>query len=282
MTPLLLVALGGLFAELSGLLNIALEGLMLCGSFFAVLFAAYTQSLLLGALLGALSAMALSALLAFVILRLRANPFIAGLAVNLFAAGFTVSLAYRIFGTKGVVTFSALPRLSTLYLSWLDRIPIVREIANNHSYFVYLSWLMVALSSWVLYRSSFGLRLRASGLHEQAVISLGIRVERYRFSALLISGFMAGLGGAFLTLNLRAFVPNISAGKGWIALVVIFLGQKRPRGVLLAAFVIALAEAFSNYAQGALRVPAELILALPYLFSLVALVLFSIYEKRNR
>lgn len=282
MTPLLLAALGGLFAELSGLLNIALEGLMLCGAFFAVLFAAYTESLLLGALLGALSALALSALLAFVTLRLRANPFIAGLAVNLFAAGFTVSLAYRLFGTRGVITFPALQRLPTLSLKWLNQIPILREIANNHSYFVYAGWLLVALSSYVLYRTPFGIRLRATGLHEEAVLSLGIRVERYRFNALLISGFFAGLGGAFLTLNLRAFVPNISAGKGWIALVVIFLGQKRPRGILLAAFVIALAEAFSNYAQGAWKVPADLILALPYLFALVALVLFSIYEKRSR
>jgi simple sugar transport system permease protein len=113
------------------------------------------------------------------------------------------------------------------------------------------------------------------------LISLGLYPDIYRWAAFLVSGFFCGIGGSFLSLNLGAFVPNMTAGKGWIALVVIFLGARRPLGLIAAAFVFGLAESFSNYAQGLFNVPADFILAMPYLLTLLAMVLVSMWAKQK-
>lgn len=281
MTPLLLASMGGLFTELSGMLNIALEGLLLTGAFSAVVFTYYTGSMVLGTLLGIGCTMLLSVILASVTLNLKSNVFITGLAVNLFASGLTVVLSFYLFANKGVVVFDTIATLPLLGTPALAKIPILGDIFIGHSLFVYLSWLLLALSYLVLYRTPFGFRVRATGLHPEALSSLGMRPDRYRFASFLISGFTCGLGGALLTLNLGAFVPNITAGKGWIALVVIFLGNKKPFGLLIAAFIFGLADAFSNFAQGALNIPSDFILAIPYLFTLLAMVGSSIYAKKK-
>ncbi|MGB4405557.1 MAG: ABC transporter permease [Sphaerochaeta sp.] len=281
MTPLLLASMGGLFTELSGMLNIALEGLLLMGAFCSIIFTYYTGSMILGTLLGIGCTMILSAILASVTLNLKANVFITGLAVNLFASGMTVVLSFALFANKGVVVFDNIPPLPLLGTPELAKIPILGDIFIGHSAFVYLSWLLLALCYFVLYRTPFGFRIRATGLHPEALSSLGMRPNRYRFASFLISGFACGLGGALLTLNLGAFVPNITAGKGWIALVVIFLGNKKPIGLLIAAFIFGLADAFSNYAQGALNIPSDFILAIPYIFTLLAMIGSSIYANKK-
>jgi len=237
--------------------------------------------MILGTLLGIGCTMLLSAILASVTLNLKANVFITGLAVNLFASGLTVVLSFALFSNKGVVVFDNIPTLPLLGTPELAKIPILGDIFIGHTGFVYLSWLLLALFSFVLYRTPFGFRVRATGLHPQALTSLGMSPDHYRFAAFLISGFTCGLGGALLTLNLGAFVPNITAGKGWIALVVIFLGNKKPFGLLIAAFIFGLADAFSNYAQGALNIPSEFILAIPYVFTLLAMIGSSIYAKKK-
>jgi simple sugar transport system permease protein len=281
MTPLLLAALGGLFTELTGMLNIALEGLLLTGAFAALVCAYFSGSLLVGILAAILCSMILSALVAAVTLKLKANVFITGLAANLLASGLTVVLAHRLFGTRGVVAPQGIPRLGTFVIPALEGIPILGDILSGHTAYVYLSWLLLFLGWVVLYRTPFGFRLRACDRRAEALISLGIKPDAYRFAAFLISGFTCGLGGSLLTLNLGVFVPNISSGKGWIALVVIFLGNRKPRGLLLAALIFGLADAFSNYAQGILNVPTDFILAIPSVFTLLAMTGFSIYTKRK-
>ena len=281
MTPLLLAAMGGLFTELSGMLNIALEGLMLMGAFASIVFTHFTGNMVVGIALGVLASMLLAAILGTVTLHLKSNVFITALAANLFASGMTVVLSFKLFGNKGVVVFDEIASLPRLDIPVLAKIPVFGDIFIGHNIFVYMSWVLLALCAWVLYRTPFGFRLRATGVHEQAMVSLGMRPSRYRFIAFLVSGFTCALGGAMLTLNLGAFVPNITSGKGWIALVVIFLGQKKPIGLLFAALVFGFADAFSNYAQGAWNVPADFILAIPYLFTLVAMVLFSMYTSRK-
>ncbi|HCS36963.1 MAG: ABC transporter permease [Spirochaetae bacterium HGW-Spirochaetae-4] len=281
MTPLLLAAMGGLFTELSGMLNIALEGLMLMGAFASIVFTHFTGNMVVGIALGVLASMLLAAILGTVTLHLKSNVFITALAANLFASGLTVVLSFKLFGNKGVVVFDGIASLPRLDIPVLAKIPVFGDIFIGHNIFVYMSWVLLALCAWVLYRTPFGFRLRATGIHEQAMVSLGMRPSRYRFIAFLVSGFTCALGGAMLTLNLGAFVPNITSGKGWIALVVIFLGQKKPIGLLFAALVFGFADAFSNYAQGAWNVPADFILAIPYVFTLVAMVLFSIYTSRK-
>jgi simple sugar transport system permease protein len=281
MTPLLLAATGGLFTELSGILNIALEGLLLIGAFAAIVAMYYTGLFSVALLAAVTASLALSAILAFTSLKLRSNVFIAGLAANLLAAGLTMVLSQYFFNTRGVVALHDINFLKSITIPFIASIPIVGELLSGHSVFIYTSWILLFVAWIVIYKTPFGYRLRACDKHVPALISLGMKPDAYRCAALLISGFYCGIGGAFLSLNLGAFVPNMTAGKGWIALVVIFLGGRRPLGLLIAAFVFGLAESFSNYAQGIYGVPSDFILAMPYFFTIIAMIVVSIVGKAN-
>jgi simple sugar transport system permease protein len=280
MTPILLAATGGLFTELAGFLNIALEGLLLAGAFSAIAAAYYTGSFAAGLFAAIFASLLISALLAFSTLKLRSNVFITGLAVNLLAGGLTVVLSHYFFNTKGVVIFQSDKSITLVNIPLVKNIPLIGELFSGHSVYVYASWLLLVISWVVIYKTPFGYRLRACAGHSMALSSLGLKPDTYRYTAFLLSGLFCGIGGSFLSLNLGVFVPNMTAGKGWIALVVIFLGARKPQGLLAAAFVFGLAEALSNYAQGLRNVPADFILAMPYLLTLLAMVLVSIWGKR--
>ena len=283
MTPLLFAATGGYFTKLAGMLNIALEGLLLAGAFAAITAMYFTGNFAAGIAAAVFASVALSALLAFAILYLRSNVFISGLAINLLAGGLTIVLSHYIFNTRGVVALQETRFLPLVEIPLIADIPVISRILSGYSVYVYAGWLLLVLAGIAVYKTPFGYRLRACEKHTDVLISLGISPVKYRFAAFIVSGFFCGIGGSFLSLNLGAFVPNMTAGKGWIALVVIFLGGRKPPGLFAAAFVFGLTEAFSNYAQGpslrALNIPADLILAIPYLFMLIAMVLVSIREK---
>jgi general nucleoside transport system permease protein len=278
MAPLLFAALGGLLTELTGMLNIALEGLILVGAFFGIAIAGTTHSLLAGLAGGMLASGLLAAVFGLVTLRGKANEFITGLAANLLAAGLTVVLSAQLFGTKGVVAFS-IPALPRLDVPALRSIPVLGELLFRHNVLVYASWI-VTLLAWVLIaKTPFGMRLKATGSNPKAIVALGLKPERYRFAAIVLSGFGCGLAGCCLSLGLSAYVPNISSGRGWIALVAIYLGGRKPLGVLAACFVFAAADSFSNYAQGFLKVPSDFILAIPYVVTLAALVAGALWKR---
>ena len=284
MTPFLLAAIGGLFTELTGMLNIALEGLMLIGAFFSVVFASATGNLLLGVLLGISITMLMALIFGLISLYLKANIFISGLATNLLASGLTVVLAFKLYGNKGVILFKNLHALPVLNIPLLQRIPLVGDILVGHNVFVYASWILVLIAAIVIYKTPFGMRLRGTGYNAPAITSLGLKPRNYQLAAILISGFTCGIAGAVLTLNLGAFVPNITSGRGWIALVAIYLGNKTPLGIVIASFVFGFAESFSNYAQGAIKIPADFILAIPYVVTVIAMIGYSIwkYYKDNK
>jgi simple sugar transport system permease protein len=187
---------------------------------------------------------------------LRANVFITGLAVNLLSTGLCVVLTDKIFNTKGVVIVKDTPAAGNAYLT--------------------IALLVLVIVWLVVYKTPFGYRLRACEKSEEALLSLGINPEFYKFTALLISGFLCGIGGSFLSLNLGVFVQGMSAGKGWIALVVIYLGGRKPIGILAAAFIFGVAEAFSNHAQGFWNLPSDFILAFPYVCTLFIMIIVSI------
>ncbi|MBN1686492.1 MAG: ABC transporter permease [Spirochaetales bacterium] len=275
MAPFLLAAIGGLFTELTGMLNIALEGLMLIGAFASVVFASATGSLFLGVALGIISSVLVAYLFAFVSLRLKANIFISGLATNLLASGLTVVLAFKLFGSKGVIHFPGAPVLPLVSVPALERIPILGDLFFGHNILVYLGWICLVLAAVVIYKTPFGLRIRATGHDSSTVESLGLNPQSYQLKAILVSGFTCGAAGSMLTLNLQAFVPNITAGRGWIALVVIYLGNKTPLGILIASFVFGFAISISNYAQGFMEIPADFILAFPYIITVVAMIGYS-------
>jgi len=281
MTPILLAATGGLFTELAGYLNICLEGLLLAGAFSAITAAFYTGSFTAGLFAAIIASLLISALMAFSTLKLRSNVFIAGLAVNLLAGGLTVVLSHYFFSTKGVIIFQSDKSIPLINIPFVKHIPVIGDLFSGHSVYVYASWFLLVCSWIAIYKTTFGYRLRACASHSMALASLGLKPDTYRWTAFLLSGLFCGIGGSFLSLNLGAFVPNMTAGKGWIALVVIFLGGRKPQGLLLAAFVFGLADALSNYAQGLRNVPADFILAMPYLLTLLAMVLVSVWGKRK-
>jgi len=261
MTPILFAAVGGLFPVLAGTLNIALEGMLLAGAFSSLAVFYFTGNVAAAIAAAVLSATALSALHAFTAFKLRANVFIAGLAVNLLSSGLCTVLSDKIFNTRGVVAVTGVSGLLNRYL-------------------IFALFLLIA--SWfAIYKTPFGYRLRACEKNSTALISLGINPEVFQTAALLVSGVFCGIGGSFLSLNLGAYVPGMSAGKGWIALVVIFLGARKPQGIVAAAFVFALAESLSNHAQGFLKIPAEFILAFPYICTLIAMIAVSVFRKRG-
>ncbi|MDR2941871.1 MAG: ABC transporter permease [Treponema sp.] len=261
MIPLLFASVGGLFPVLAGTLNIALEGLLLAGAFSSLAVYYATGSVFSAITAGIITGTALSALHAFAVFKLRANLFISALAVNLFSSGLCVVFSDKLFGTRGVV--------------------VSENVTGLQKWYVIAGIITLAVSWLAIYKTPFGYRLRACEKDVCALVSLGIRPQAYQTTALLISGFLCGIGGSFLSLNLGAFVPGMSAGKGWIALAVIFLGGRNPLGVLFAAFIFSLAEAFSNYSQGFMSLPADFLLAFPYITALIALIFISIFPRRG-
>ncbi|TVQ37814.1 MAG: ABC transporter permease [Spirochaetaceae bacterium] len=282
MTPILLAALGGLFAERAGVLNIALEGLILTGAFAGILIAAATASLLVGMLAGAAAGGLLAVVFAFFSIRLRANIFITGLAVNLLAAGGIPFVSTWMFGTKGVLRFPQLQRMPRLLEGVTSGINAVDSLLFGHSVTVYLAWLLTALAFVVLYRTPFGLRLRALGAREESVVLAGVDATAYRRLAIVISGIAAGLGGAAISLRLGVYLPNISAGRGWIALVAIYLGYRHPFGILMAALLFGFTESLAGAAQGLLAIPGTVLLGLPYAITVVAMIVYSALRARGR
>lgn len=259
MTPILFAAAGGLLPSLAGTLNIALEGLLLTGAFTALAVYYGTSSVVLSVLSAAGASLLLSTVHALTTFKLRANVFITGLAVNLFAFGLCAVLSGVLFNTRGVVT--------------------VREISLDYRWFTVFSLVFLALSWLAIYKTPYGYRLRACEKNSGELFSLGINPQFYQITALLISGIFCGIGGSFLSLHLGAFVSGMSSGRGWIALVIIFIGARKPQGIFAAAIVYALVEAFSNRAQGLWSIPADFVLALPYVFILIAMILQKALQK---
>ncbi|MCF7928135.1 MAG: ABC transporter permease [Spirochaetales bacterium] len=282
MAPFLLAALGGLFTERAGVLNIGLEGLMLFGAFSAFAAAGLTGSLAAGLTAAVIAGLLLAGLIAVTHLKGGANIFIAGLAANLLAVGMTSILSSLIFGTRGVVRLQTLPETTVVHIGFLEHVPVVGPILNGHSILVYASWGCVALVWYLFYRTRFGLRVRAVGESPETALIRGVLPGPYRLAALLLSGVFAGAAGAVLMFKLGAYVPNISAGRGWIALVAIYLGRKHPVGILGAAALFAAAEVLADNLQGIISIPATAVLSLPYLITVVFLVLQSALSSRKQ
>ncbi|MCK5250560.1 MAG: ABC transporter permease, partial [Spirochaetaceae bacterium] len=159
-------------------------------------------------------------------------------------------------------------------------IPILSSLLSGHNVIVYISWVLLIISGIVIYRTPFGMRLRAVGHDEKAARSIGINTIRIQFAALLISGFTCALGGAVLSMTLGAFVPNITSGRGWIALVIIYLGRKTPVGILIGSLIFGFVEYLSNYLQTTSDIPSGLLLSLPFFATVIALIFYSIFEQR--
>lgn len=265
--PLILAGLGGLLTDRAGVLNIGLEGMILVGAFGGIMGANATGSLLVGFIAGAAFGLGLSALFSIACIELRANIFIAGLATNMFAVGTIPYLSRLVFGTKGVVRLDDARGLPQLFGT--DITLLVALLATM------IVWTLI-------YHTPFGLRLRAAGDNPKALEARGVAPGKYQRAAMLLSGLLAGAAGAEIAIRLGVYLPNVSSGRGWIALVAVFLGYRHPFGVVIAAIVFALFEVLAGSAQGFLEIPGTVLLGLPYLVTVIAMVVYSAIRHRRR
>ncbi len=280
-TPLVLAALGGVFSQQVGLLNIALEGMMLMGAFAAVVVAAAVGSSVVGVGAAALVGLLTALVFAFFVIHLRADLIVAGLAVNILALGLTAYLLQVLFNTRGAYAPKDLEGLGSLTIPLLDQVPLLGPMLSGHKWLVYVTWLLVFLSWLVLYRTPLGIHIRAVGEHREAAETAGLPVKRIQYLALLTSGFLSGLAGAQLSLgNLTLFSENMSNGRGFMALAAVFFGQARPLPTALACLLFGVFEAVQIRLQMTVQIPNQLPQMLPYLIIVVVLTVLSLRERR--
>ncbi len=268
---LLLPALGGVISERSGVVNIAMEGMMLTGAFFAVWADLNWHSPWIAVLVAMIAGGLMALIHAVVTIRFRADQIVSGIAINIFAAGLTVYLVRTIYGVQDVghvVPAEALPNWSVPLLS---AIPFIGKVVFQQNVVVYIALILLVLVEIVLFRTRLGLRIRAVGEHPQAADTAGLNVYVIRYGAVITSGLLSGLAGAFLAIGVsNTFVPNMTDGRGYIALAAMIFGKWTPRGAFVACIIFGLGEAI--YANNStIHVSQFLLSMLPYLITLIVL-----------
>ncbi|MFN2470053.1 MAG: ABC transporter permease [Gaiellaceae bacterium] len=284
-TPLTFAAVGGLFSERSGVVNIGLEGMMLMGAFFGFWGADRTGSWQLGLVIAIASGMALALVHAFFCIHLRADQIVVGTGINFLALGITGYAFVDIYGSEGSPT--DVPSVSSPPLGFLNRwVPeihigpvdfegaFIAEVFGDLNYMIWLSFLLLVLSYIVIFRTSIGLRLRAVGEHPRAAETVGISVYGIRYAAVITSGALAAVGGAYLSLaDINLFDQNLTGGRGFIAIAALIFGNWRPFGAFAAAllfgFSSALGDRLPAYFEQGSSTPL-LFNALPYVLTLIA------------
>lgn len=272
--PLLYAAFGGLVSERSGVINIALEGMMLFGAFIAVAVSWWTGNPWLGLLAGIALGLVLGAIHALLSITVRADQIVSATAINLLALGITAALIPSIWGQPGVSP--TVERIRPLHPPLLSDVPFFGQIVGELNVLDYMGFLLAPLGFYVLYRTPWGLRLRACGESPEAAASAGVAVLRTRYLAVIFSGGLAALGGVYLSLTqVGLFQRGMTDGRGFIALAAMIFGRWRPMPVLAACLLLGFADAFQFRAQAVgLPLPNDLLLALPYIVALVALATF--------
>lgn len=287
-TPMILAALGGLFSERAGIANIALEGKMLGAAFAAAAVAALSGSAIVGLGAGILVAVLLALIHGYACITHNGDQVVSGMAINIMVAGLAPTLALAWFKQGGQTPIlSGAQRFAPVILPFSDLArdvplfgPLYTRVLSDQTVLVYVALLAVPLAAWVLYRTRFGLRLRAVGENPHAVDTAGISVAGMRFRALIIAGALCGIAGAYMsTAHGAAFVRDMTAGKGFLALAALIFGKWRPVPTMLACLLFAFADAVQVRLQGTVLpgigvVPVQAIQALPYILTVVLLAGF--------
>lgn len=286
--PLILAALAGLFSERSGIVNIALEGKMLGAAFAAAATASVTGSVWLGLLAAIGVAISLSLVHGFASITHRGDQIVSGVAINMLAVGLTVTLGRFWFGLGGQTpALKDSERFVPITLPGADAVadvPVLgllySELISGHNILVYLALALVPVVWWIVFRTRFGLRLRAAGENPHAVDTAGISVAWIRYRALIVAGVLTGIAGAYLSTAANAgFVPNMSAGKGFIALAALIFGKWKPVPVLFGCLLFGFLDALAIRLQGAElpivgQIPVQAIEVLPYVLTVLLLAGF--------
>jgi general nucleoside transport system permease protein len=274
-SPLILAALGELICERGGVVNLSIEGMMYMGAFVGFFITWKTESPIAGILAGAVSGMLVSLIMAFMVVTLKLKQFVTGLAINLLAAGLVV-FWYRLFGLSSGKDVISIKILQTIKIPFLSEIPYLGKIVFEQNIVTYFTYLMVLVVWYFLYRTKFGLELRCLGENPASIDMKGLSVEIRQYCAVLFGGLMAGMAGAFLSAGSSfRFVPGMTAGRGWLVIVIVIAGNWKPKLIMMAAMLFALLDAFQLHVQAiGINFPYQILLALPYVVAILA-VMFS-------
>ncbi|MBG9942106.1 ABC transporter permease [Brevibacillus formosus] len=270
-TPILLAALGGALCARVGIFNVGLEGLVLVGAFSAIVGNHFTGNLFLAVLIAALVSIVFSLLFAYMTIKLRANEIVVGVAINFLALGLTTFALRAIFGVKGAFYDKDMAGLPTVEIPFIHDIPVIGGIVSGHSPLVYFAFLVAILLYVFFYRTVTGFRVLAVGLNPVAARSLGLKVTGLQVLAIVMSGALCGIAGAQLSLGqVTMFTEGMTAGRGFIALVAMMMGQSHPLGILASSLLFGLMDALSIRLQG-FSLPTQFTAMLPYVLTIAAM-----------
>ena len=274
-TPLLLGSLAEVYAERTGMMVCAIEGIFLIGAWGGFVGAYVSGNLAVGLLTAVVLGALMALLYAFVTVTLKQQQVVTGTALNILAVGICAFFQRVLFGVPTTpLQIDALPKLA---IPLLSKIPFIGEIFFHQNILTYLAYVLIPVSVFILFRTSLGLTIRSTGENPVAVDVAGINVNRVRFLTVLVAGGICGLAGAFYTVGyLGMFTTSIIGGRGWIAFAICFLGNWTPKGAVLGTLAFGLADAISIYFRtGSSVVPTELIIALPYILTIVLTIFRS-------
>ena len=284
-TPVILAAMGGLFTEHAGIMNIGMDGMILIGAFCAVVFSFLFASAPMGVLFAVIIGIAIGLFFALFVVKLKADEFVIGTTVNIFAGGVTIYLLRSVFHQVGTWVSKDIKGLAPIDIPIIKDIPVIGEILSGYSLFVYLSWVFVILVWFFLYRTPYGFWIRAAGEHPSALETAGIDPVRMKFLASVLCGIFCGLAGAHLSLGyLNCFQEGMSASRGFIAFACVVFGMANPPKVFGAALLFGFLQALGLRLQS-VGVPSDLTAAVPYLTTVLMLVYITVSantRKRNR
>ena len=268
---LALPALGGVLSERSGVTNIAMEGMMLTGAFFSVVAALSLHNPWMATLVAMLAGGAMALIHAFISIRFRADQIISGFAINIAAVGLTTFLNAKLSNFRGLPQVDPNGRLPTINVPLLGNIPFFGQVFFQQNIIVYVSLALLAVANVVLFRTRLGLRLRAVGEHPEAADTAGFSVYRLRYGAVIMSGLLSGLAGAFLAIGIaNIFNDNMTSGRGYIALAAMIFGKWTPWGAFVACMIFGVGDALAA-STGVINVPQYFLQMVPYVLALVVL-----------
>lgn len=276
-TPLVLAAMGGLLTFQAGVLNIAMDGFMLMAAFVAIWIAHVTGNLAIAVIVAVLASVFVSVVFGLFNLKLKANIFIAGIALNMFASGLTAVLLDGILGERGVFASNRIPPFAPIELPVISKLPILSEILKGHTVLVYVAFLSVPLVSYALYRTKWGLRIRATGENAESAASVGLNTFSLKMQTVILSGLFCGLAGAYLSLGyVTLFSRDMNADRGLTALAAIFFARGNPAVAMVVAMLFGAAQAISVRLQQSAGVAPQLLQVIPYLVTVLALVMVGL------
>ena len=279
MTPILFVAMGGAFGHKASVLNIGLESFMAFSAFFSMYGSYLFESAWVGLLFGIVSATLASCVFAVFVLHFQSNAVVVGIALNLAGWGATTFLLDALLNTRGVFIDPRIQSFAPIDLPIIKDIPYIGEIISGQNILVYLSLILMVVCYIVMYKTPFGLRLRGVGIKAVAAQTVGINAVKYKWIAILISGVFSGLGGAYLTIGGSSmFTENISAGKGFLALAAIMVGNGHPIKTALACLVFGYTQALSVTLQS-MGLPSQIVISVPYLITIAIMFVSAIIMR---